>query len=52
MITICCNNPCLHEKDGNCTLTHVTSVSQPLKNSCAYFIKKTEKPQQKYSKLL
>ncbi len=36
-----CVNPCLYEKDGECTLTHVTSVSNDQSTSvdkgCAYF---------------
>ncbi|MBM7615161.1 hypothetical protein [Alkaliphilus hydrothermalis] len=52
MITIHCNNPCVYENEGNCTLTHVTSVSQPSHKSCAYFKNKAEKMLQEDSKLL
>lgn len=37
-----CISPCLYEKEGECTLTHVTSVSNPQKESCAYFKDKKE----------
>lgn len=35
-----CTSPCLFENDGQCTLTHVSSVSEPSDNSCAYYKKK------------
>lgn len=41
-----CISPCLYEKDGECTLTHVTSASNTEtafeKNGCAYFKNKKE----------
>ncbi len=37
-----CTNPCLYEKEGKCTLTHVTSVSNPQKEDCVYFKDKKE----------
>lgn len=37
-----CVNPCLYEKEGKCTLTHVTSVSNPQKEDCVYFREKKE----------
>lgn len=37
-----CTSSCLFENDGLCTLTHVTSVSEPSENSCAYYKKKEE----------
>jgi hypothetical protein len=35
-----CTNPCLFENDGQCTLTHVASASEPSDKSCAYYKKK------------
>jgi len=37
-----CINPCLYEKEGECTLTHVTSVSNTQEQGCAYFRNKRE----------
>ena len=37
-----CTSPCLFENDGQCTLTHVSSVSEPSDKSCAYYKKKEE----------
>ncbi|SCZ06903.1 hypothetical protein [Alkaliphilus peptidifermentans] len=41
MMTIhCTTNACIYENDGQCTLTHVTSVTNPIDKSCAYFKEK------------
>ncbi|SES90242.1 hypothetical protein SAMN05660297_00919 [Natronincola peptidivorans] len=40
MLTINCTHPCVYENEGICTLTHVTSVSEPNNKNCAYFKKK------------
>lgn len=37
MAMIQCSIPCLYEQEGECTLTHVTSVSNTQEQSCAYF---------------
>lgn len=37
-----CTSPCLYEREGECTLTHVTSVSNINEGSCAYFKNKKE----------
>lgn len=37
MTIIQCINPCLYEEEGECTLTHVTSVSNPQERDCVYF---------------
>ncbi len=42
MTMIQCTNPCLYQKEGKCTLTHVTSVSNPQKEDCVYFKNKKE----------
>lgn len=52
MITINCNNQCLYENDGLCTLTHVTSVSEATERSCAYFKSKVEPSQKNETKLV
>lgn len=42
MIIIQCINPCLYEEEGQCTLTHVTSVIDPKREDCVYFREKNQ----------
>ncbi len=51
MAMIRCTNPCLYEKEGKCTLTHVTSVSNPQKEDCVYFKDKKKDETKKYQTL-
>ncbi|MBU5485372.1 hydroxymyristoyl-ACP dehydratase [Clostridium sp. MSJ-11] len=42
MMNINCSENCIHCKNGNCTLNHVSKISNLISNdySCAYFVKK------------
>ncbi|KAB3530022.1 hydroxymyristoyl-ACP dehydratase [Alkaliphilus serpentinus] len=46
MMTIHCTSNCLYQQEGQCTLTHVTSISEASNKSCAYF-KNKESPLKK-----
>jgi len=46
MISIHCTQSCLYENEGNCTLTHVTSVTNSTNHICAYY-KEKNKPERK-----
>ncbi|WP_192930241.1 hypothetical protein [Alkaliphilus pronyensis] len=38
MMTIhCTTSSCIYQNDGQCTLTHVTSVTNPTDNRCGYY---------------
>ncbi|WP_156774379.1 hypothetical protein [Alkaliphilus oremlandii] len=42
MTMIQCTSPCFYEKEGECTLTHVTSISNVQDQGCVYFKDKKE----------
>lgn len=37
MVMIECSNKCLHEKDGYCSLNHITNLTGNINSSCGYF---------------
>ncbi len=47
MNMIQCISPCFYEKEGECTLTHITSVSNIQEERCPYFKGKREEEEKK-----